>query len=166
MQRHRDLTDAPSNRRRNRSVIEGKPGRPDLDLDTPEGAKARQVLAEQDIADLQRKWREEAAASGSGPGIIDMGDSAVYTGYSKPYYPLAERTLKGVTGTLSAAGDSDTVANVYHNETLLGTLTIPAGAVIATLTVTASFTEADYWQMLVTQAGASASGLTFYGDFS
>ena len=162
--RFRDLTDTSRSRRHSRSLIEGKSGGPEFDLDTPEGAKARQQIAEQDIADLKRKWREEDRPKA--PSIIDMGDSTVYTGYSKPFFPLRATTLESIIATVSAAGTSDTSINQYKNETLLGTIVIPAGELISDpLELLIDFMADDYWQALVGQAGVGAAGLTLYGKF-
>lgn len=139
---------------------------------TVEGLKHRLSEMERNIDDLFRRggWDFDdefgTGSGGGGPAVIDMGDSAVYTGYSKTYHPLRAATLSRVVATLTAAGSSATLANIYKNSTQIGTVEVPIGALKSSpLTLTTTFTDADFWQVLVTQAGTGASGLTFYGDF-
>lgn len=108
-----------------------------------------------------------STVGGGGPQIIDMGDSAVYTGWSKPFYPLASTTLAQVRGIVTAASNTnETQATVFKNGTeSLGVLTIPVDELKSNvLAVNANLGPSDFWQVLVTQAGVGASGLTFYGE--
>ena len=108
---------------------------------------------------------QEQGGDGADVGIIDMGDSQVFTGYSKAFWPLQDRTLKLVTATLTVPGLTDTVADVVKGGVSLAALTIPAGEKVAVIELAEAFTATDDWQMRVTAAGTNALGATFYGRF-
>ena len=108
---------------------------------------------------------QEQGGDGADVGIIDMGDSQVFTGFSKAFWPLQDRTLKLVTATLTVPGETDTVTAASKNGVDMGSLTILAGELSASIVLAESFTATDYWQMRVTTAGTNALGATFYGRF-
>ena len=108
---------------------------------------------------------QEQGGDGADVGIIDMGDSQVFTGFSKAFWPLQDRTLKLVTATLTVPGETDTAADVMKGGVSLAALTIPAGEKVAVIELAEAFTATDDWQMRVTTAGTNALGATFYGRF-
>lgn len=59
MQRQRDLTEVPQNRRRARSRMESKHAGTIHDDTTPEGLRAAHRETQADVRDLQRRWEEE-----------------------------------------------------------------------------------------------------------
>lgn len=165
MQRARSIPEAGFNRRRHRSFVQSKDGGPMLDLDTPEGLKARHKIAERDIEDLKRSWREQEEASNKVVGVIDAGDSTVVVGYSKGYYITADSKFEEVTGTLEAAGTTDTVVAIIVNGFTEGTLTIPAGSTSETLELNVDVSAGDVWQVQQITAGSGAVGPTYFGVF-
>lgn len=99
-------------------------------------------------------------------GVIDMGDGAVLTGYSKSYRPLRDATLDRIVGSLEAVGTGDIVADVVVNGAAVTTITLPAGETTAELDLSQFFSADDRWQMNVTTTSTDANGLTWYGRFT
>ena len=116
---------------------------------------------------FDRNFDELARMAGGNPGtaVIDAGDGAVITGYTKKYWIREASTLADVTGVLEVAGTTDTVVNVIRTGYALGSLTIPANATTATVTFDAAFVAGDYWQIQQTTSGTGAIGPTYYGGF-
>jgi hypothetical protein len=122
-------------------------------------------------AHLRRTPPSTATTGGGGAGgpmVIDMGDSIVYTGWSKRYYPIEAATLGAVRATVTTIGSSETQANVYigtgDTPVLQGVVTILTGNLVsAPLAVNAVIPAGGWWQVLVGQAGTGSAGLTFYG---
>lgn len=95
--------------------------------------------------------------------VIDMGDAAVVTGYSKSHRPLRTGTMRTLAGSLEGVGSTDTVANVIRNGASIGTFTIPAGELFWQITDTGwHFDAFDRWQIQVTTAGTGALALTYF----
>lgn len=116
---------------------------------------------------FDRNFDELARMASGNPGtaVIDAGDGAVITGYTKKFWTRTASTLADVTGVLEVAGTTDTVANVIRNGHVLVTLTIPAGEVAATVIVDVDFEVGDFWQIQQVTAGTGAVGPTYYGGF-
>lgn len=128
-----------------------------------DGAIGQEVLSWLEQRD--RELEDFLAKLGSGMPVIDMGDGAVPTGFSKGWWVNEARVLRRVVGTLSVAGATDTVANVVRDGASVGTITIPSGERVATADVGAAYEADQFWQQQVTTAGTGAGGLTFYGEF-
>lgn len=163
MQRFRNFSDLPKNRRRQRSEVEGKGSPPNLDLDTAEGGKARQQMAEKDIADLKRKWREVEVSSASRMPVIDLGDGAVLVGFTKGYWVQRAGPLVAVVATLETPGTSDITSGIYVSGAFQENMTIPAGESLVKHDCYVSFNADDIWQMYQVATVADAFGLTYYG---
>lgn len=155
MQRSRAIPETGFNRRRHRSFVESKDGGPTLDLDTPEGLKARHKIAEQDIENLKRKWREEDEEevslifhwsgevsdfvderNGPGkftsPGVLDRveyawDDDASGAAEATVEWELADTLLD--THVINADGEEEALTAHYVDENIVGTVTaVAAGA--------------------------------------
>lgn len=153
------------NRRRARSHVGGLDDASTYDDSTHDGLKAQHRMTKRTVADLQRKWREQEAGNGI-LAVIDAGDGAVITGYTKSFLITAGGSFVEVTGTLEVAGTTDTVAAVILNGYTLTTLTIPAGELSATVALGVSVTAGDSWQMQQTVSGTGAVGPTYFGTFA
>lgn len=109
---------------------------------------------------------QNAVARGRADAIIDLGTGRVVTGYTKGMWIPTDRSLLKVTGTLMSPGSTATIAQIYRNGVGYSSLTIGASATIASADSDVEFFSNDIWQMYITQAGANALGLTFFGTFS
>lgn len=115
---------------------------------------------------IDRNFEDIQAGGAKGDiGILDLGDGAVVTGYTRTYRPMRESTLVLVYGALTVAGSTATIATVLHDGASVGTLTIAASATLGTLTLDEAFDPTDEWQVQVTQAGSGAAGLAYFGKF-
>lgn len=112
---------------------------------------------------IDRNFEEIGTGGGASVPVIDLGDGAVYTGWSKSWRVLAAETWTGVVTTLEAPGTTDTVVNAARNGVPFGVVTIVAGALSGTWSGSETFAEGDRWQIQVVSAGAGALGLTAYG---
>lgn len=133
---------------------------------TTEGLKQRLASMERAITDLQRGggvWRFDEEVSGAF-AVIDVGDGGVVTGWTKRFHPFRAGRLDRVHATLTTAGTSDTVADVYVDDAVVGTVTVLAGQTKGTAGVMAAMGENSNWQQHVGVAGTGAVGLTFYGE--
>lgn len=162
--RYRNLSDTPLNRRRSRSQLAGKDDASTYDDTTQDGLMAQHRITKREVADLQRKWREDVKGNGY-VAVIDAGDGAVLTGYSKQFHINTAGSFSEVTATLSAAGTTDTVANVIINGYVVETITIPADELSATVSLGRAVAAGDNWQVQQTQAGTGAVGPTYFGVF-
>lgn len=140
-----------------------------LHIPYPSWAKDGDVDDDRDFEnwkELQR-WADRLPSGGAGGAmVIDAGDGAVITGYTKAFYITHAGTLSFVVGTLSSAGSTDTVVDIIHNGYTIGTLIIPAGELSATLDLGLTVSVGDYWQVQQITAGTGATSPTYYGVLS
>lgn len=133
----------------------------DAAVDAMLGDEAVSLMDQRD-----RDLEDFLAGMGTGMPVIDLGDGAAPTGFSKGWWVSQGRVLERVTGTLTVPGSTDTVASVIRNGAAVGSITIPSGDLVATADIGEPYSTDEFWQMQVTTAGTGAGGLTYYGAFA
>ena len=111
------------------------------------------------------RYHREKCGGGGGTMTIDLGEAAPFTGYTRIFHIREAGDLTVVVGRLDIAGTTDTVAEVVMDGSSDPTpLTIPANETYGTWTGAMSAGNNSGWQMRITQVGAGAQGLAYYGE--
>lgn len=117
---------------------------------------------------ISRNWRELEAWS----QLVTGGPSGLAWGYEGPLIVASllpqQADVGGFTrfrGTLTVAGGTATVITFNKNGLSMGTLTIPAGSVSASVDVTTTTALGDIVIPVITTPGANAVDLTVQADY-
>jgi hypothetical protein len=104
----------------------------------------------------------QEGGGGGGAPVIDLGDGAVLTGWSKSWRFFSPTTMTSVLAGLEAPGSTNTVLWITKNGADQVQVTIPATELFVSQNVTVSFEAGDRWQVRVGQAGTGAIGLSVF----
>lgn len=113
---------------------------------------------------------QAAAEGGGGVGsaIIDLGESAVKTGWSRKLRLTQDATLFVVAAQVdSVSAATECEFQVFRNGANVGdSFVLPAGESYVEQTFDVPFSAGDSWQMRVVNAATDATGLVFFGGFA
>ncbi len=103
---------------------------------------------------------------GGGVPTIDLGESAVQTGFSKTWRFGKGFAMSQVVANLEVIGSTPTVLWVTRNGADQVQVTIPASTLYVSKVVSVPFVSGDSWQIRVDSAGTGAIGLSVFAGGS
>ncbi len=99
---------------------------------------------------------------GGGVPTIDLGESAVLTGWSKTWRFGKSFGMSLVVANLEVIGTTPTVLWVVRNSVDTVQVTIPASTLYVSQPISVAFAAGDRWQIRVESAGNGAVGLSVF----
>lgn len=116
------------------------------------------------VSDLERVLRGIAETAGQPETIFSLHGELMATDESGPYRKQGGGRLVQILAGILVAGTTETEILVRKNTTVIATVTIAAGDLVAAVTISQPFgPDTDYLTVELTEAGEGAESLVVQG---